>query len=255
MTKTKSHVSAGFTLKPSITSLPRNLIRNEILVALPRKEFDLVSPALEAIELETHELLNEVGESIRYCYFPNSGMVSILSVMGDGKSVEVGVTGKEGFVGLPVVVGLHTSATRALVQIAGHAFRMRAADLGKLLPKCPQLEKMLNRYSQLLGLQATQVAACNRLHEVNQRLARWLLMSQDRINGDFVPLTQEFLAHMLGTRRASVTVAAGVLQKSGLIRYTRGAVTIASRTKLQAAACECYEIITQQYLAWQKELE
>jgi CRP-like cAMP-binding protein len=253
MAKTMSGLSAGFTLKPS--ALPRNLMRNEILLGLPRKERDLVFSELEAIELKTHELLNEVGEPIRYCYFPNSGMVSILSVMGDGKSVEVGVTGKEGFVGLPLVVGLHTSATRALVQIAGHAFRMRAADLEKLLPKCPQLEKMLNRYSQLLGLQATQVAACNRLHEVNQRLARWLLMSQDRIGGDSVPLTQEFLAHMLGTRRASVTVAAGILQKAGLIHYTRGAVTIVSRSKLEAAACECYEIMTQQYRNWQKELQ
>ncbi|MGB6631074.1 MAG: Crp/Fnr family transcriptional regulator, partial [Terriglobales bacterium] len=177
MAKTMSGFSAGFTSKPSNGAPPGNLIRNEILLGLPRKERDLVSPELEAIDLETHELLNEIGEPIRYCYFPNSGMVSILSVMGDGKSVEVGVTGKEGFVGLPLVVGLNTSATRALVQIAGHAFRMRAADLGKLLPKCPQLEKMLNRYTQLLGLQATQVAACNRLHEVNQRLARWLLMS------------------------------------------------------------------------------
>jgi CRP-like cAMP-binding protein len=254
MAKTMSRFSAGFPSKAS-GSLPRNLIRNEILLALPRKELDPVSAELEAIELETHELLNEVGEPIRYCYFPNSGMVSILSVMGDGKSVEVGVTGKEGFVGLPLVVGLHTSATRALVQIAGHAFRMRAADLVKLLPKCPQLEKMLNRYSQLLGLQATQVAACNRLHEVNRRLARWLLMSQDRIGGDAVPLTQEFLAHMLGTRRASVTVAAGILQKAGLIHYTRGAVTVVSRSKLEAAACECYEIMTQQYRNWQKEIE
>ena len=255
MTKTTSGFSTGFTSKPSNGAHRRNLMRNEILLGLPRKERDLVSPELEAIDLETHELLNEIGEPIRYCYFPNSGMVSILSVMGDGKSVEVGVTGKEGFVGLPLVVGLNTSATRALVQIAGHAFRMRAADLRKLLPKCPQLEKTLNRYCQMLGLQATQVAACNRLHEVNQRLARWLLMSQDRIDGDFVPLTQEFLAHMLGTRRASVTVAAGVLQKAGLIHYTRGSVTIASRAKLEAAACECYEIMTQQYRNWQNELQ
>jgi CRP-like cAMP-binding protein len=253
MTKTISRFSAGSTSKPSI-SLPRNLIRNEILLGLPRKELDLVAPELEAIELVTHALLNEVGEPIRYCYFPNSGMVSILSVMGDGKSVEVGVTGKEGFVGLPLIVDLHTSATRALVQISGHAFRMHAADLGKLLPKCPQLEKALNRYSQFLGLQATQVAACNRLHEVNQRLARWLLMSQDRVGGASVPLTQEFLAHMLGTRRASVTVAAGVLQKAGLIHYTRGALTITSRSKLEAAACECYGIMTEQHRHWQKEL-
>jgi len=186
--------------------------------------------------MHAYDLLNDAGAAIEFCYFMNSGMTSILTIMGDGKGVEVGLTGKEGFIGLPLIVGLKTSATRAIVQITGDAFRISSGKMLQALRKCPQLEKLLNRYTQQLAMQATQVAACNRLHEVEQRLARWLLMSQDRVGGEVVPLTQEFLSHMLGTRRASVTVAAGVLQKAGLIKYTRGAVTIVNRNKLEGAA-------------------
>jgi len=210
---------------------------------------------LEFVEMRSHDLLNEMGEPIEYCYFMNSGMTSILTIMGDGKGVEVGLTGKEGFIGLPLVVGLKTSATRAIVQITGSAFRLSAARALQALNKCPQLSRRLNRYSQELGIQATQVAACNRLHDVEERLARWLLMSQDRVGGEIVPLTQEFLSHMLGTRRASVTVAAGILQKAGLIKYARGSVTIVNRERLEDAACECYEIITRQARNWRNEAE
>jgi CRP-like cAMP-binding protein len=228
-------------------------VRNEILLSLPAKERATVLAELEFGELRAHDLLNEMGEVIEYCYFMNSGMTSILTVMADGKGVEVGLTGKEGFVGLPVIVGLKTSPTRAIVQITGSAFRLSVAQVLRALSRCPQLEKRLNRYSQELSMQATQVAACNRLHEVEQRLARWLLMSQDRVDGDVVPLTQEFLSHMLGTRRASVTVAAGVLQKAGLIKYVRGTVNIVNRSRLEDAACECYGIITRQSHNWRNE--
>jgi CRP-like cAMP-binding protein len=125
----------------------------------------------------------------------------------------------------------------------------------QVLAKCPQLAKQLNRYSQQLAMQATQVAACNRVHNVEQRLARWLLMSQDRVGGEVVPLTQEFLSHMLGTRRASVTVAAGILQKAGLIKYARGSVTVTDRRQLEEAACECYAIINRQSQAWRSEAQ
>ncbi len=141
------------------------------------------------------------------------------------------------------------------MQVGGNAYRVSAADLRTALRTCPVLERMLNRYAQELGIQATQVAACNRLHEVSERLARWLLMSQDRLGGNLVPLTQEFLAHMLGTRRASVTVAAGMLQKAGLIAYKRGSVSVKSRRGLEGASCECYKIITRQARAWQNEDE
>ena len=228
-------------------------IYNEILLGLPARERAVVLSELELVETRNRDVLNDAGVPIEYCYFLNNGVASILNVLGGGKSVEVGLTGKEGFVGLPLVVGLSTSSTRILIQIPGSAFRMGAAPLRRVLCGCPQLTIRLNRYAQELGLQATQVAACNRLHEVSQRMARWLLMTQDRIQRDVVPLTQEFLAHVLGTRRASVTVAAGILQKTGSIRYSRGSVAVLSRGKLAAAACECYAAMTRQSQNWRQE--
>jgi CRP-like cAMP-binding protein len=228
-------------------------MHNEILLSLPANERDVVFSKLEFMEMKTHTVMSEVGEPITHCYFVNSGLASVLNVMLDGKSVEVGLSGKEGFVGLPLVVGLRTSSNRVVTQVEGTAFRISATNLAAVLPKCPQLERKLNRYSHALAMQATQVAACNRLHEVEERLARWLLMSQDRLGGDDVPLTQEFLAHMLGTRRASVTVAAGILQKAGLITYARGAVRVVDRGSLESAACECYETMTNQARAWERE--
>ena len=213
MARAITPVSSRVIPKVSPNGADGNSIHNEILLGLPRKECEAVFSDLELVEMRTHDVLNEMGEPIEYCYFVNSGLASILNVTSDGKSVEVGLTGKEGVVGLPVVVGLKTSATQVVVQIAGTAFRLSAANLTRLLRKCSQLEKMLNRYSQELAMQAVQVAACNRLHEVPERVARWLLMSQDRIGGDKVPLTQEFLAHMLGTRRASVTSALEFFKK------------------------------------------
>jgi CRP-like cAMP-binding protein len=253
--KTQLGFSGKFTAKSSSKGVDPRSIRNEILLSLPGKECAALLSELEFVEMRAYDLLNEMGESIEFCYFMNSGMTSILTIMGDGKGVEVGLTGKEGFIGLPLVVGLKTSATRAIVQITGSAFRVSASKILEALAKCPQLAKRLNRYAQELAMQATQVAACNRLHEVEQRLARWLLMSQDRVGGDVVPLTQEFLSHMLGTRRASVTVAAGVLQKAGLIKYSRGAVTIVDRNQLEDAACECYAIINRQSQNWRNEAQ
>ena len=255
MPKTQSDFAARFTAKSALRGPDPRSIRNEILLSLPPKECAAILSDLEFMEMHSYDLLNEMGEPIEYCYFMNSGMTSILTIMGDGKGVEVGLTGREGFIGLPLVVGLKTSATRAIVQIKGSAFRLSAPQILQALVKCPQLAKRLNRYSQELGMQATQVAACNRLHDVEQRLARWLLMSQDRVGGDLVPLTQEFLSHMLGTRRASVTVAAGVLQKAGLIKYARGSVTIVNRNKLEDAACECYAIINRQSQNWRNEAQ
>ena len=150
-------------------------------------------------------------------------------------------------------MGFQSSHSRVIVQIEGTAFRVRAVTLVALLRGCPVLEKRMHRYAQVLAMQASQVAACNRLHEVDERLARWLLMSQDRIGTDVVPLTQEFLAHMLGTRRSSVTVAATLLQKAGLIKYSRGSVNIVDRQALEAAACECYGTLVKQSSKWDGE--
>jgi CRP-like cAMP-binding protein len=232
----------------------RNNILNLILLGLPAHELTAAGKKLEFVELPTHSVLHEAGETLTHAYFINSGLASVLNVMTDGKSVEVGLAGKEGFIGLPLVVGLSSSPTQVIMQVGGSAYQLTAADFKELLSHSPVLEKRLNRYAQSLGMQATHVAACNRLHEVDERLARWLLMSQDRLGGDVVPLTQEFLAHMLGTRRASVTVAAGILQKAGLITYNRGSVRIDDRSGLEDAACECYASIRQQTEKWEKEL-
>jgi CRP-like cAMP-binding protein len=230
-------------------------LNNTILLGLPAKERKSIFAKLEFVKLPQHTILNEIGEAIKFGYFVNGGLASILNVMGDGKSVEVGISGKEGFVGLPLLVGFSTSPTRAIMQVEGSAFRVSAKDLIDAVRNSPRLEKSLQRYSQEVGMQATQVAACNRLHEVDERLARWLLMSQDRLGGDFVHLTQEFLAHMLGTRRASVTVAAGILQKAGLITYRRGNVKIDNRQDLEDASCECYNMMRQQSARWKSETE
>ena len=239
---------------PSSDSKERNT-QNKILRGLPSKESRAVFAALEFVELPTRTILNETGEPIEFAYFVNSGLASVLNIMEDGKSVEVGLMGKEGFAGIPLLVGFKTSHNRVVMQIRGSAFRIRARDFSALLTECPQLEKGLFRLSQEMSVQSAQIAACNRLHEVDERLARWLLMCQDRLGGNKVPLTQEFLAHMLGTRRASVTVAAGMLQKAGLINYTRGEVKIENRKELENASCECYATIVRQSQIWRNEAE
>jgi len=183
----------------------------------------------------------------------NNGMGSVLTVQPDGKSVEVGLIGKEGFVGLPIIFGFKTSPLRVVTQANGTAYRIDVPTLRKTLPKCPELQKQLQRFSMILAMQSTQIAACNRLHDVEERLARWLMMSHDRIDDEIMPLTQEFLGQMLGTRRASVSMAASILQRAGMITYTRGNVTILDKPKLAEAACECYEIIQQQKSNWQAE--
>jgi len=180
-------------------------------------------------------------------------MISILSMFADGKSVEVGLVGKEGFIGLPLVAGFRTSPTRSIAQIDGTAFRVDGQALVAILPECPKLERSLQQFSQISAMQITQIAACNRLHEVHERLARWLLMCADRVDSNSLPLTQEFLAQMLGTRRSSVTVAAGILQKAGMISSGRGDVKILNRKKLEQTACECYGIMEQQLKEWQSD--
>lgn len=228
-------------------------VGNLILRSLPRKEFSQLFPSLEFVRLTLHQVMHEAGETIRSGYFLNSGLGSVLTTQPDGKTVEVGLIGKEGFVGVPVIFGFKTSGLRVITQGDGTAYRADVDALLRLLPKCPALEKQLQRFSLMIGMQSTQLAACNRLHDVVERLARWLLMSHDRIGGTTLPLTQEFLSQMLGTRRASVTVAAGVLQKAGMIEYSRGAVTILDRPKLEAATCDCYQVIERQKMKWQSE--
>jgi CRP-like cAMP-binding protein len=165
--------------------------------------------------------------------------------MMDGRTAEAGVVGNEGFTGTPAAVGLSRGPLRAVVQITGDGFRIKVGALQDTLESTPHLRMMLNRYATIRGMQVAQTAACNRLHEIKQRLARWLLMTQDRVDSGVLPITHDFLATMLGTDRPSVSLAAGVLQKNGLIEYTRGAVKIVNRKKLEAFACECYAVIRQ----------
>jgi CRP-like cAMP-binding protein len=229
-------------------------VGNIILRSLPRKEFTQLSPALEFVRLKLHQVLHEPGEAIRSGYFLNSGLGSVLTTQPDGKTVEVGLIGKEGFIGLPVIFGFKTSGLRVVTQGEGTAYRVDVDALLRILPNCPELEKQLQRFSMIIGMQSTQLAACNRLHDVVERLARWLLMSQDRIGGANLPLTQEFLSQMLGTRRASVTVAAGILQKAGMIQYSRGSVNVLDRPQLESTACDCYQVIERQKMKWQAEV-
>ena len=240
---------------PPIADGDGNQIHNEILLGLPPRECELLFPKLEFVRFKTYHVLHEPGDTFRSAYFCNSGLVSILSVFPDGKSVEVGLVGKEGFVGLPLVAGFRTAPTRAVTQIEGSAFRVEGETLVGILQQCLTLERRLQQFAQISTMQVTQIAACNRLHEVNERLARWLLMSADRIGSNSVPLTQELIAQMLGTRRSSVTVAAGTLQKAGLITYSRGDVKIINRRKREEAACECYGIMLRQIEEWQGEAE
>src|SRR5260370_25800859 len=197
-------------------------VGNFILHGLPRRESAQLFPSLEFVRLKLHQVLHEAGETIRSGYFLNNGLGSVLTTQPDGKTVEVGLIGKEGFVGFPVIFGFKTSGLRVITQGDGSAYRVDVDTLLRILPNCPELEKQLQRFSLILGMQSTQLAACNRLHDVVERLARWLLMSHDRIAGATLPLTHEFLARMLGTRRASVTVAAGTPQKTGMIQYSSG---------------------------------
>lgn len=230
-----------------------NQIHNEILLSLPREECNVLLSELEFVRLSHLQVLYEVGDTIKSAYFCNSGMISTLNVFPDGKSVEVGLIGKEGFLGSPLIAGFSSSSLRANVQIDGKGFRVNAASLLDCLTRCPSLALRLHQFTQVLAMQGGQIAACNRLHEVEERLARWLLMCADRAGGHRLPLTQDLLGQMLGTRRATVTIAAGVFQKAGFIKYSRGEVEIIDRGKLEETSCECYVIINQQIEKWNRE--
>jgi CRP-like cAMP-binding protein len=182
---------------------------------------------------------------LEWVYFPNRGLMSLVVATSEGKTVEVGVVGSESLVGTPVMVGLNRSPHRAVVQISGDAFRADVECLQEVLAECPTLQSIASRHAVIQGMQAAQSAACNRLHGIERRLARWLLTMQDRVDDGALYITHDFLATMLGTDRPSVSLAAGTLQKKGTIEYTRGAVRIVNRTKLEDASCECYSVMQQ----------
>jgi len=227
------------------TNIAGKPVRNKILLAMPDSEYELMRPDLTYINLPHHFSLHEPTENIEFVYFPNRGMVSQVVVTKDGRTVEVGVVGNEGYVGAGLAAGLSRSPVREIIQIAGDASRMMGSALERILRSAPQLQTMLNRHSGLQGMQVAQTAACNRLHDIQQRLSRWLLMTQDRVNSGMLPITHDFIATMMGTDRSTVSLTASVLQKKGILEYVRGAVKILNRRKLEKSACECYGVIRQ----------
>jgi CRP-like cAMP-binding protein len=220
-------------------------VESQILNSIPEAEYNLIRPHLEWLELPHQIILHEAGEKIDYAYFLGEGLTSLVVLTSDGHSVEVAIVGREGIVGTPLAVGIHRGPYRSIMQIQGSGVRIKSEVLEDLMGDAPELRLMLNRYVLVQGLQIAQIAACNRLHEIEQRLARWLLMCQDRVGSDLLPVTHEFLAQMLGSGRPSVSLAAGILQKAGFIDNLRGTVKIVNRKKLESAACECYKIIQQ----------
>jgi CRP-like cAMP-binding protein len=222
-----------------------NPLRNYILTTIPDSEYSQIQPYLESVDLTYHQNLFSANGEVEHAYFLNRGMISLVVTTTDGRSVEVGVVGKEGAVGTSLAVQIRKSPYRAVVQIPGDAVRVSADALFDLADSMPEFQLLINRYASVQGMQVAQLAACNRLHEIEQRLARWMLMCHDRTDSDLLPMTHEFFAQMLGAGRPSVTLAAGALQKAGIIRYTRGKVNILNREGLEAAACECYRVIRQ----------
>jgi CRP-like cAMP-binding protein len=218
-------------------------VNNVILLSLPDDEYNALRPHLEPADLPQYNILHEPAEKIDFAYFPNSGMTSLVALSSDGRSVEVGIVGREGMVGMPLTVGLLRGTFRAIMQMSGSGLRIRSEVLQAVLPCASTLRAELSRFALMHGMQVAQLAACNRLHDIGQRLARWLLMCQDRVDSPSLPLTHEFLAQMLGTGRPSVSLAAGILESTGLIENLRGTVRILNRKGLEEAACECYGVI------------
>jgi CRP-like cAMP-binding protein len=230
-------------------------IRNRILAALPGEEFQLIRPRLEAVSLTHGEILYHASDPIRHVYFPNDAVISIVVILENGATVEVGPVGNEGMAGFDVVLGANTSFHQVMVQVAGSAVRMSAEVLKKECSQCAPLQAILLRYTMALHIFSSQSIACFRLHTIEERLCRWLLAMDDRAGGGEFELTQEIIAEMLGTQRSGVTLAARALQKAGLIDYTRGRIAILDREGLEEASCECYQVVKEQFDKFLRKIE
>ncbi|MBV9181237.1 MAG: Crp/Fnr family transcriptional regulator, partial [Acidobacteria bacterium] len=217
---------------PTRTDREGRAVTHGMLLAMQEDEFRKLRPLLEPLTLTRYQLLYEQSGKIEFAYFPNEGMVSLVFVASDGRSVEVGICGRDGVVGVPLAFGFDDAPTRAIVQVPGNGFRVPSALFIETLEECPSLRRLIERYIFTQQLQVAQTAVCNRLHDMAQRLARWLLMCQDTVDSGLLPLTHEFLAQMLGSGRPTVTIAAGVLERAGLIESTRGSVKIVNRKRL-----------------------
>jgi len=217
--------------------------RNQLLAGLSRRESERIHPHLKLVPMPLGKVLYESGNVQRSVYFPVDCIVSLLYVLEDGASAEIAVVGNEGLIGITLFMGGETTPSRAVVQSAGHAYRLQGSLLKEEFYRSGDMQLVLLRYTQSLITQMAQTAVCNRHHSVDQQLCRWLLLSLDRLEGNVLAMTQELIANMLGVRREGVTEAAGRLQRLGVIRYSRGKITVLKREKLEALCCECYAVV------------
>ncbi|GLZ89137.1 Crp/Fnr family transcriptional regulator [Metapseudomonas resinovorans] len=222
-------------------------VTNHILSGIPSRERNRVLNHCESVELVFGSVLCKTDQPYSHAYFPLTGFISLVTLLDAHRPLEMGLIGSEGMLGVTLILGVRKAPIRAVVQGAGNALRITSTHLLRELHECPELQRSLNRYLYVLMAQLSQTAACIHFHEIQPRLARWLLMTHDRAQADHFHLTHEFLADMLGVRRSGITVAAGELQQKHLIRYTRGEITILDRAGLEAAACECYGAVTDCY--------
>lgn len=220
---------------------------NHLLAALPADEFARLKPDLESVSLKLGEVLYESGEQLEYIYFPTTAIISLLYIMENGSTAEIGMAGNDGLVGIALYMGGSTTPSRAVVQSAGNAFRLRSRVLRSTFGLGGVFQKILLRYTQSLVTQISQTAVCNRLHSVEQQLCRWLLIYHDLLHSNKIVMTHELIAHMLGVRREGVSIAAGHLQKKGLIKYVRGTITMLDQEGLEKAVCECYQVVKDEY--------
>jgi CRP-like cAMP-binding protein len=218
-------------------------LQNHLLAVLDHADFARMEPHLKLVRLPLGEVLYESGTRPQHVYFPTTSIISLLYVMADGASAEIAVVGNEGMIGVSLFMGGESTPSRAVVQSAGHAYQFPCAHLKEEFARAGAMQHLLLRYTQALLTQMAQTAVCNRHHSLDQQLCRWLLLSLDRLSSDELVMTQELIANMLGVRREGVTEAAGKLQEAGLIRYSRGRITVLDRPGLEARSCECYSVV------------
>jgi CRP-like cAMP-binding protein len=221
--------------------------QNHLLASLPAAEFARLAPELELVPMSLGESLDESGGQLRHVYFPTTSIVSLLYVMENGASAEIAIVGNEGILGISLFMGGETTPNRAVVQSAGHGYRLEAQVLKQEFQRAGPVMDLLLRYTQALITQMAQTAACNRHHSIEQQLCRWLLLSLDRLSTFELTMTQELIANMLGVRREGVTEAAGKLQRAGIIRYSRGRITVLDRERLEQNVCECYAVVKAEF--------
>jgi CRP-like cAMP-binding protein len=234
-------------VEEAILPAHEEVLQNHLLAALSAEEFTRLLPNLQAVSLSLGQVIYESGERMEYVYFPTTAIISLLYIMENGATAEIGVVGNDGLVGIALFMGGDTTPNRAVVQSAGRAFKMRAKMLKEEFIRARRFHNLLLRYTQALITQISQTAVCNRLHSVDQQLCRWLLLSHDRLPSDRLIMTHDLIANMLGVRREGVTHAAKRLQEAGYISYVRGDMTILDRKGLEVKACECYQVVRNEY--------